>query len=132
MMWLSLSSGFSSGPPARPDPSGRRSDGLPEMLVVIEIDASQEGVTMVITGEVDLTTRSALAEQLSAVLRTGPRQLILDLAGATFMDCGSARLIVGAGRFLPEGGRLIIRSPSRAVRRVLELTRLDAELEIEG
>jgi anti-sigma B factor antagonist len=102
------------------------------MLVVFKVDASQEGVTMVITGEVDLTTRSALAEQLSAVLRTGPWRLTIDLAGATFMDCGSARLIVSAGRFLPEGGRLIIRRPSRAVRRVLELTRLDAQLEIEG
>jgi anti-sigma B factor antagonist len=102
------------------------------MLVVIEVDASQEGVTMVITGEVDLITKSALAQQLSAVLRTGPQRLILDLAGATFMDCGSARLIVSAGRLLPEGGRLIIRRPSRAVRRVLELTGLDAGCEIEG
>jgi anti-sigma B factor antagonist len=102
------------------------------MLVVIKVDASREGVTMVIAGELDLTTRPTLAEHLSAVLGTAPRRLILDLADASFMDCGSARLIASAARFLPEGGRLIIRRPSRAVRRVLKLTRFDAYLELEG
>jgi anti-sigma B factor antagonist len=101
-------------------------------MLVIRVDASQEGVTMVITGELDLTTRPVLAEHLSAVLRTGPRRLILDLAGTGFVDCGSARLIVSAARFLPEGSRLVIRRPSRAVRRMLELTRFDAYLELEG
>ena len=101
-------------------------------MLVIRVDASQEGVTMVITGELDLTTRPVLAEHLSAVLRTGPRRLILDLAGTGFVDCGSARLIVNAARSLPEGSRLIIRRPSRAVRRMLELTRFDAYLELEG
>jgi len=101
-------------------------------MLVIRVDASQEGVTMVITGELDLTTRPVLAEHLSAALRTGPRRLILDLAGTGFVDCGSARLIVSAARSLPEGSRLIIRRPSRAVRRMLELTRFDAYLELEG
>lgn len=99
---------------------------------MIEVDVSPQGVTMVIAGELDLTTRPLLAEHLSAVLRTGPRRLILDLAGAGFVDCGSARMIVSAGQFLPEGRRPIIRHPSRAVRRVLELTGLDAGCEIEG
>ena len=87
---------------------------------------------MVITGELDLTTRAVLAEQLSAILRTRPRRLILDLAGAGFIDCGTARLIVSAGQSLSEGTRTVIRRPSRAVRRVLELTGLDASCEIEG
>lgn len=99
---------------------------------MIEVDVSPEGATMVIAGELDLTTRPVLAEHLSAVLRTGPRRLILDLAGTAFVDCGSARMIVSAGQFLPEGRRPIIRHPSRAVRRVLELTGLDAGCEIEG
>jgi len=85
----------------------------------------------VITGELDLTTRPVLAEHLSAVLRTGPRRLVLDMSGTTFMDCGSARLIVSAGRFLPDARRLIIRRPSPPVRRVLGLTGLDADCQIE-
>jgi anti-anti-sigma factor len=86
---------------------------------------------MVITGELDLTTRPVLAEYLSAILRARPPRLILDLAGLGFVDCGSVRLIVSAGQFLPGGRRAIIRHPSRAVRRVLELTGFDASCEIE-
>jgi anti-sigma B factor antagonist len=98
---------------------------------MIEVDMSPEGVTMMIAGELDLTTRPVLAEHLSAILRARPRRLILDLASISFVDCGSARLIVRAGQFLPEGRRPIIRHPSRAVRRVLELTGLAASCEIE-
>jgi anti-sigma B factor antagonist len=88
-------------------------------------------MVVVVTGELDLITRPVLADRLSAVLGTRPRQLVLDLAGTGFMDCGSARMIALAGRFLPDGGRLIIRRPSPAVRRVLELTGYDAGCEIE-
>ena len=128
MTWLYLLPACSSGPPARPDRPARR----PDALVVIEVKVSQDTTTVVITGELDLTTRSVLTERLSPILHTSPRRLILDMAGTGFMDCGSARLIASAARFLPEDSRLIIRRPGRAVRRVLELTRLDADLEIEG
>jgi len=119
----------SAGSPAHPDPPARRPSGPP---LVIEAEAGPEGVTMVITGELDLTTRPVLAERLSAVLCARPPRLILDLAGTGFIDCGSARLIVSAGQFLPPGRRLIIRHPSRAVRRVLELTAFGTGCEIEG
>ena len=71
--------------------------------MVIEVDASQEAATVVITGELDLTTRAALAERLTPVLRTGAPAAHPGPGRASFMDCGSARLIAGAGRFLPEG-----------------------------
>jgi anti-anti-sigma factor len=85
---------------------------------------------MVVTGDLDLITRPVLVERLSAVLGARPRRLVLDLAGAGFMDCGSARVVASAARFLPEG-RLIIRRPSPMVRRVLELTGYAADCEIE-
>lgn len=100
------------------------------------MEVSQEEVTVVITGELDLTSRPVLAdylsEHLSAVLRARPRRLILDMSGTSFIDCGSARLIASAARFLPDGRRLIIRRPSPPVRRVLGLTGLDADCQIEG
>ena len=114
------------------DPPARRPAGPPGAVVAIEVEVSQDTATIVITGELDLTTRPALAECLSLILPTRPRRLILDLAGTGFIDCGSARLIVSAGRFLPDGRRLIIRRPSRAVRRVLELTGFDADCQIEA
>jgi anti-anti-sigma factor len=114
------------------DPPAYRPFGRQGTLMVIEVDVSQDTTTVVITGELDFTTRPVLAERLSLILRARPRRFVLDMAGTYFMDCGSARLIVSAAQFLPEGRRPIIRHPSRAVRRVLELTGLDAECEIEG
>ena len=53
--------------------------------------------TIVIRGELDLVTMPFLAEQLTLVSRDKPGRLVFDLAGTGFMDCGSARLIAGAG-----------------------------------
>src|ERR1700722_5378942 len=122
----------SSDLPACPDPPARRSAGPPDALLVIQVEASQDTTTVVITGELDLTTRSVLTKRLSPILRTSPRRLVLDMAGTGFMDCGSARLIATVARSLPEDSRLIIRRPGRAVRRVLGLTGLDAYLELDG
>jgi anti-anti-sigma factor len=101
-------------------------------VLLVGIEVSQEETTVVINGELDVITRPVLAEYLSAVLRTRPWRLVLDMSRVGFMDCGSARLIVSAGRFLPDGGRLIIRRPSPPVRRVLELTGFGAGCRIEG
>ncbi len=112
------------------DLPARRSAGSPGLLA-INVEVSQDSATVVITGELDLTTRPLLIEHLSPILCTRPRRLVLDMAGTGFIDCGSARLIASAARFLP-GSRPVIRHPSRAVRRVLELTGLDLDCEIEG
>jgi anti-sigma B factor antagonist len=117
----------SPDPPARSDPCADR----PGPLVVIEVEVSPDQATVVITGELDLTTQAVLAEHLSLALGARPRRLVVDLAGTGFMDCASARVIACARQFLPDGSRLIIRHPSRAVRRVLELTGFGAGCEIE-
>jgi anti-sigma B factor antagonist len=100
-------------------------------LLAINVQASQDTVVMEVTGDLDLITRPIFARRLSEVLAGRPRRLVLDLAGAGFMDCGSARLLASAGQFLPAGGRLVIRRPSPLTRRVLELTGYDAGFEFE-
>ncbi len=100
--------------------------------VMIEVGAAPGATTIVVRGELDLVTMPFLAEQLALVSRDKPGRLVFDLAGTAFMDCGSARLIAGAGQWLPEGRRPVIRRPGPAVRRILDLTGLDAYCEIEG
>ena len=100
--------------------------------VMIEVEAAPAATTIFVKGELDLVTMPLLTEQLTLVARDKPGRLVFDLAGTDFMDCGSARLIAGAGEWLPEGQRPVIRRPGRAVRRILELTGLDAYCEIEG
>jgi anti-sigma B factor antagonist len=107
-------------------------DGEPAGPLAIEVDVSQDATTVFISGELDLVTTPILAEQLARVARSEPERLVLDMAGTGFMDCGSARVIATAARSRPAGRRLVIRSPRPGVRRVLELTGVDADCEIEG
>lgn len=100
--------------------------------VAIEIEAGPGATTVFIRGELDLVTMPVLAEHLTRAVRGNPGRLVLDMAATDFMDCGSARLIAGAARSLPEGGCLVIRRPGRGVRRILELTGLGAHCEIES
>ena len=84
--------------------------------------------TIVVRGELDLVTMPFLAGQL-ALAPGQPGRLVFDLSGTRFMDCGSARLIAEAGPWLPGGSRPVIRRPGPGVRRLLELTGLDAHCE---
>jgi anti-anti-sigma factor len=119
MMWLS----FPLPPRVLRSAAGR---------VEIEVEVGPGTTTVFISGELDLATMPFVSEQLALVHQTRPERLVLDLTRTGFLDCGSARMIVAAGRSLPVGRRPVIRCPSPGVRRILELTGLDADCEIEG
>jgi anti-anti-sigma factor len=110
-----------------PDAAGPAQEGR----ATIEVQARPGVTTIVVKGELDLVTMPYLAAQLALATRDRPGRLVFDLGGTHFMDCGSARLIVGTGQWLPGGGRPVIRRPGPGVRRILELTGLDAHCEIE-
>ena len=115
-------------PPGGPEAEAAVRDGR----VMIEVESAPGSTTIFVRGELDLVTMPFLAEQLTLVSRDKPGWLVFDLAGTSFVDCGSARLIACTGEWLPEGRRPVIRRPGPAVRRILELTGLDAYCEIEG
>jgi anti-sigma B factor antagonist len=99
--------------------------------ITVKVESCRGAITIVVGGELDLATMPVLAELLALVSREEPRQLVFDLAGTHFMDCGSARLIASTGGWLPAGQRPVIRHPGARIRRILELTGLDAYCEIE-
>jgi anti-anti-sigma factor len=115
-------------PPRAQDPGAAAHRGD---RVTIMVEARPGTATIFVRGELDLVTMPFLAEQLTLVSRNRPDRLVFDLAGTHFMDCGSARLIAGAGQWLPAGRCPVIRRPGPGVRRILELTGLDACCEIE-
>jgi anti-sigma B factor antagonist len=98
----------------------------------IEVAATAGTTTAVITGELDLAAMPLLSRALAQILEDRPQRLILDMSGVDFIGCAAARLIADTGRFLPEGHRPVIRRPSPAVRRVLELTGLAARCEVDN
>jgi anti-anti-sigma factor len=103
---------------------------MPGPYLGIKVTVSGETATVVLHGVLEPATMPLLARRLARVLADGPQQLVLDLAGVTFIDCASARLLAGAGRHLPAGVRPVVRSPSLVVRRVLALTGLADHVEM--
>jgi anti-sigma B factor antagonist len=98
----------------------------------VSVEASGGRTVVRVAGELDLATAPQLEEALLPGLRAGGSAL-LDLRGLDFMDSTGVRVIV-AGHLAAEehGGKLsLVRTaPESAVARVLEISGLDAVLDI--
>jgi anti-anti-sigma factor len=81
-----------------------------------------------LSGELDVSTVDALMAVVEPVL-ADPGDVQLDLAGLAFMDSTGIKALLALSRQLGDRGRLILLAPGNAVRRILELTRLDARAE---
>jgi anti-anti-sigma regulatory factor len=99
-----------------------------DQQITIKVESVPGSTTVFIEGELDLVTRPALAGELAQILREPPGRLVFDLAGTTFADLGSARLLARAGS--PDCPP-VIRHPRPGVRRILELAGLDTYCEIQ-
>jgi anti-sigma B factor antagonist len=90
-------------------------------------------LVLVVTGDVDLLTAPALERGLRDLAQQRPPRAILDLAAVSFIDSSGVRAIISGHRVLEEGSTtLVLRSPSDAARRLLEITGLDSVLTIEA
>ncbi len=97
--------------------------------------ASETGdgvATVFVRGEVDVYTAPVLRERLYAVVSSGVPNVVLDLSAMTFIDSTGLGVVVGTLKRLREaGGDLVLRSPSRSTRKVLEITGLTRIIDIE-
>jgi anti-anti-sigma factor len=89
-----------------------------------------ETVTVVLSGEFDVMSEGFLTDRLARVRRARPARLIFETAQVTYIDCASARLIVGTDSWLPPGVKPVIIDPSPVVCRVLQASGLDARCEL--
>jgi anti-anti-sigma factor len=103
----------------------------PAELPGFTVTVTEGTVTVVLSGEFDVTSERFLASRLAYVRRERPRRLVFDAARVTFIDCASARLIAGAGRWLPPGVKPVIACPPPVVRRVFQVSGLDARCAVE-
>ena len=95
------------------------------------IDTSDERVTFVPRGELDLATAPELEKKVLAALREGSLGVVLDLRELTFMDSNGVRTIVAAHQISEQTGHTlkIVRPPrDSAVSRVIEISGIDEVL----
>jgi anti-anti-sigma factor len=100
-------------------------------LPIFEVTVTAGTVTVVLGGVFDVTTEGFLADRLEEVRQIRPCRLTLEAAQVAFMDCASARLIAGTGRWLPAGAKPVISCPSPIMRRVLQVSGIGRLCELE-
>lgn len=89
-------------------------------------------VVLAVAGEVDLHVAATLRERLRASVDGAGRAVVLDLAGATFLDSMALSVIVRAGKHARARGsafRLVVPRPE--IRRIFEITLLDKVFPID-
>jgi anti-anti-sigma factor len=102
--------------------SARSIPGVPTALVAI-VTVEDTRTVVVLRGEADASTREVLSHALSRVVAAfDAGDVVIDLAGAEFIDTGSVRALAVCQQLLErDGRRLTFRSPSRLAVRVLGL-----------
>jgi anti-anti-sigma factor len=105
------------------------------MGTLLQVVAGQRPREVHVVGELDASTTETLAEALDVPLKEDG-DLVLDIAGLTFIDSAGIRLILIASQLLGDRGSVVLRSPTRMVRRVIALTGVDKapnlRIEFEG
>ncbi len=89
----------------------------------LSVDPAEGGLRL--AGEIDAHTAPTLADALRGLIGQ-TSEIELDMAEVTFIDSSGLRVIVESlNQARATDGSLVIRRPSRAVARLLELSGLD-------
>lgn len=105
------------------------SDHGPALTVCDRWDGTE--VTVTIQGEIDVTAAAVLSGHLGTVAARNPQRLVIDLAGAGFLDSAGLQAFAQVRRKLPEDRPIIIRSAQPRLRQVFEITGLSAAFVFE-
>ena len=82
-------------------------------------------------GALDVATSGDFRERLNELIAAGATDLAVNLKAVTFVDSAGLGVLIGTLKRLQSmDGRFAIFSPSRGVRKVLDLTGLSALVEV--
>ena len=98
-----------------------------DLALAVECHWDGRRATVVVSGEVDFASAGILARHLDEVTCQEPGQLIVDLSRTSFLDAAGLRVIARVRRVLAPQCPVVLRSPVRQVRMILEISGL-AEL----
>jgi anti-anti-sigma factor len=105
---------------------------MTEGLLEIEVRGEGAEVTLVLRGDLDMTSASTLRACLDSI-DDGFRRVVLDLTDLRFMDSTGVGLIADTRRrFEPEMRELSLHNPSGHVAHVLELTGVGRVVRVTG
>lgn len=90
-------------------------------------------MTARLVGELDVVTVPEFKSRIDGLLEDGARELTIDLADLEFIDStGLSALVAALKRYRADGGDIILRAPTRATTKVLEISGLAQVFSIES
>ncbi|MGH2904101.1 MAG: STAS domain-containing protein [Solirubrobacteraceae bacterium] len=110
-----------------------RANGAPESSITFAIsqrELDRRTRVLAVEGELDLASAPRLKWALSDVLGAGYSQVVLDLAGVTFIDSTALGVLIGVQRRRDVPARLGIVCVHPNVLRIFELSGLDGMFDI--
>jgi len=120
--------------PAQPPkvPLSVVSDDVAPAAFTVAVTYASGPPTVLVEGEVDIDTAPHLAAILHTVTDPGPSRVVLDLGAVGFLGAAGLNVIAQvAARLAPAGGRLVLRSPSRQARWLLDICALTRAVDLE-
>jgi stage II sporulation protein AA (anti-sigma F factor antagonist) len=106
---------------------------MTQSLLRTQLDRNGPPPTLVVAGELDVSSGPALEHSVARVLDGQGEEFRIDMSALVFMDSTGARSLVRVHRRLESiGRRLVLVSPTAPVRRVIDLLGLDALIDIEN
>lgn len=109
---------------------GHPSLTLDQLTIVRRVEG--DSVTLVLGGELDLESASALERELLDAERLVPRRVVLDLAELGFLDSTGIHLLIDAQqRAETDGHQLVLTRVPPHVERLFTLTGLMPRLTVE-
>lgn len=101
------------------------------MALDIKTSQVKETSLITVTGEVDLYTSPELRTAIMNAVPTAAAGVSVDLSGVQYMDSSGVATLVEGLRSARDHAKLFtLINPSAAVRKVLELARLDTVFEV--
>jgi anti-anti-sigma factor len=86
------------------------------------------GPVIAVSGDLDISSVEQLRNAVSEMAQGRPEELTFEMSGLRFMDSAGIAVLLGAAGSVPS---VRLRNPTRAVRRVIELTGLTEVLKVE-
>jgi anti-sigma B factor antagonist len=94
-------------------------------------DGQSADAVVHVAGDLDCYSSPQLRSTFLELVAEGHRQVVLDVGATNFVDStGLGVLVGGVRRFRQEGGDLVLRSPSPATVRLLEVTGLTSVFSV--
>jgi anti-sigma B factor antagonist len=95
----------------------------------VEVDQDHAGVTVTVTGDIDLSTVGPLEHARDTALANSPSRLLIDLSGVRFIDSSGLKFLIETDRLSRSGGwKLQLLRPAQTAMRVLHVTGVEGHL----